>query len=64
MEEIINDEKYILVKTIDNSAPCGKCAFHSTDYNNICSHPDKANRKCEHKRGTNKGWNTLEYKKI
>lgn len=63
MEEIIDNKKYVLVKTIDNSAPCSKCAFCNIASDNICSHPDKSNRKCEHKNGTNKGWNTLEYKR-
>lgn len=58
-EEIVNHNTYILVKTLDNSAPCSKCAFFRYD---SCAHPDKSKRNCKHELGTHKGWNTLEYK--
>lgn len=67
IEEIINGKKYKLTFKVDNSAPCGNCAFHDKythDIEKMCKHPDKKNRKCKHEPGSTRGWNTTEYMKI
>lgn len=62
--EVINDSFYGMLRTVDNSAPCANCAFHTTDYERFCVHPNKDKRKCKHESGRNKGWNTIEYVEI
>ena len=61
---LINGKGYALHWTIDNSAPCSKCALFNnvtTDSGKMCMHPDKENRLCKHNIGTTKGWDTREY---
>lgn len=53
-----------LVKEDRIGAPCADCAFYTSDYGIICSHPNKEQRKCKHESGRNKGWNTTEYVEI
>ena len=62
--EIVNGSFYGMLRTLDNSAPCANCAFYTSDYGIICSHPNKEQRKCKHESGRNKGWNTTEYVEI
>ena len=62
--EIVNGSFYGMLRSLDNSAPCANCAFYTSDYGIICSHPNKKQRKCKHESGSNKGWNTTEYVEI
>ena len=39
--EIVNGSFYGMLRTLDNSAPCANCAFHSIDYERFCVHPNK-----------------------
>lgn len=60
--EIINGKRYFLKYVEDNSAPCSNCAFFNRGSGDICKHPNKSQRMCYNEIGTNKGWNTMEYK--
>ena len=64
---LIGGKGYALRWEIDNSAPCGRCAFFNNITHNtekMCEHPYKEERKCKHEKGTTKGWNCLEYVEI
>lgn len=55
---------YTLVPYVDNSAPCGKCAFFNK-FDLKCIFPtDRRTRKCTNRPGTSKGWNNTEYRKL
>ena len=63
MTQYIEKRFVILENYRNNSAPCSKCCFFNLDKLKCCF-PKHKEKKCSHKQGTYKGWNTKEYVEV
>ena len=59
----VDGKEYVLHYQEDNSAPCAGCPFLKFTREVRCTFPrDRHPIECSHELGTNKGWNTWQYR--